>query len=134
MPPSKSHRAGAAPGFSAAWLPRLTEQARSALAGALDDDDYDIAGELLLTWPLLGVDAGPVESAALRVLCDVADQVGTLPSLTLGLASATAGLDAADAALLATYHTGYVFTALAALAPTVRWADAGAGVRAAAER
>lgn len=117
-------------GVPAAWLPRLTEQARSALAGALDDDDYDIAGELLLTWPLLGVDAGPVESAALRVLCDVADQVGTLPSLTLGLGSATAGLDAADAALLATYHTGYVFTALAALAPTVRWADAGAGVRA----
>ena len=116
-------------GVPAAWTPRLVEQARSALAGALDDDDYDIAGELLLTWPLLGVDAGPVESAALRVLCDIADQVGTLPSLTLGLASPAAGLDAADAALLATYHTGYVFTALAALAPTVGWADAGTGVR-----
>lgn len=116
-------------GVPAAWVPRLTEQARSALAGALDDDDYDVAGELLLTWPLLGVDAGPVESAALRVLCDVAEQVGTLPSLTLGLASAASGLDAGDAALLSTYHTGYVFTALAALAPTVGWAEPGVGVR-----
>jgi len=31
------------------------------------------------------VDAGPVETAALLVLRDVAETVGTLPSLTLGL-------------------------------------------------
>ncbi len=103
------------------WKPRLVDQARSALAGALDEDDYDLAGELLLTWPFLRETAGPVESTALMVLCDVADAVGTLPSLTLALVEGTDRLPAADAVVLSTYHTSFVFTALAALAPRVEW-------------
>lgn len=104
-------------------VPGLVAQARSALAGALDDDDYDLAGELLLTWPLLGVPAGPVEATALRVLAEVAEQVGTLPSLTLALPQPEgAAVAAADAAVLSTYHTGFVFTVLAALAGRVPWA------------
>ncbi|MBK8446636.1 MAG: hypothetical protein IPL41_08150 [Micropruina sp.] len=108
-------------GVPEAWKPRLIAQARSALAGALDEDDYDLAGELLLTWPFLAVPAGPVESAALAVVRDVAKAVGTLPSLTLGLADGAAGLDEGDAVVLSTYHTSFVFTALAALAPLVDW-------------
>lgn len=107
-------------GVPAEWVPRLVGQARSALAGALDEDDYDLAGELLLTWPFLRAPGAEVESVALRVLLEVAETVGTLPSLTLGL-DAPAGLDPAAATALSTYHTGYVFTALAALSATVTW-------------
>lgn len=107
-------------------LPGLIEQARSALAGALDDDDYDLAGELLLTWPLLRVPAGPVEAAALRVLTEVAGAVGTLPSLTLAAPlPEVPGLTVDEVALLSTYHTGFVFTVLAALAPLVPWQTPG---------
>jgi hypothetical protein len=60
----------------------LTE-ARSALAGALDDDDFDLAGELLLAWPLLKSKWEATSSFAFAVLTRVEDEVGLLPSLAI---------------------------------------------------
>jgi hypothetical protein len=57
--------------------------ARSALAGALDDDDFDLAGELLLTWPFLDAEWDFSASLAFAVLARVEDQVGILPSLAV---------------------------------------------------
>jgi len=112
----------------AALVPRLLPQARAALAGALDDEDWDLAGELLLTWPMLAADAGPAESTALAVLLDVADAVGTLPSATLAVTplDGLAPADRADAIVLAGYHTAYVLAILAASLDRCRWCDADA--------
>ncbi|MGN6219337.1 MAG: DUF6895 family protein [Microbacterium sp.] len=110
----------------ASLVPRLLAQAQAALAGALDDEDWDLAGELLLTWPMLAADAGPAESTALAVLLDLADAVGTLPSATLA-ATPLDGLaprDRGDAIVLAGYHTAYVLAILAASLPRCSWQGA----------
>jgi hypothetical protein len=68
-------------------LPRdpevLLADAEAALARALDDDDFDVAGELLLSWPLLRAGWSPAAELGLRVLTRVEDEVGYLPSLSL---------------------------------------------------
>jgi len=68
-------------------LPRTTTElvadAEPALARCLDDDDFDLSGELLLTWPLLRAAWSPSSTFALRVLTRVEDEVGFLPSLSL---------------------------------------------------
>ena len=68
-------------------LPRdreaLLADAEAALARSLDDDDFDVAGELLLAWPLLGVEWSPAAAFGWRVLARVEDEVGYLPSLSL---------------------------------------------------
>ncbi len=101
----------------------LLSQARSALAGALDDEDWDLAGELLMTWPLLGAAADSDAAVALAVVLEMAEAVGTLPSATLGTVDLgeLTGVDRADAIVLSTYHTAYVLALLAALAPLVTW-------------
>jgi len=105
-------------------VPGLLGQAQSALAGALDDEDWALAGELLMTWPLLGVPAGADASAALAVVLELAESVGTLPAPVTpvdldGLTSE----ERADAIVLSTCHTGFVLALLAALAPRVAWAS-----------
>jgi hypothetical protein len=56
---------------------------RSALAGALDDDDFDLAGELLLAWPFLDAAWDEPSSFAFAALAEVEDEVGGIPSLAL---------------------------------------------------
>lgn len=82
----------------------------SALAGALDDDDFDLAGELLLAWPFLQADWDPCASFAFRVLTRVEDEVGVLPSLALdrtGYEQQPAESRSQYVAAV-TYHTAYV--------------------------
>jgi hypothetical protein len=68
-------------------LPRdreaLLADAEAALARALDDDDFDVGGELLLAWPLLGAGLSPAAAFGWSVLARVEDEVGYLPSLSL---------------------------------------------------
>jgi hypothetical protein len=103
-------------------LPRPAEQiladARSALAGALDDDDFDLAGELLLAWSLLDAEPEPAASFAFRVLAKVEDEVGFLPSLAIdGEGYASQPAEARREYVTATtYHTAFVMGLLCAVA------------------
>lgn len=108
-------------------LPRpaaaLAEDASSALARCLDEDDFDLAAELLFTWPYTRQPWGPTAVFALRVLRAVDDELGFLPSMTLD-ADRHAELDASAARryfLRESYHTVYVMGLLSAasLAPGV---------------
>ena len=101
-------------------LPRpaaaLSQEAESLLAGAIDDDDFDLAGELVLTWPMLNLPWSAVSHYGLALLAAVEDEVGLLPSLaidatTLGQHHGTARRQLATAT---SYHTAYVMGLLAA--------------------
>ncbi|HKP69970.1 MAG TPA: hypothetical protein VJV05_11850 [Pyrinomonadaceae bacterium] len=102
------------------WLPseRILSIARSALAAVLDDDDFDLAGELLLSWPFLRAEWDDTASFAFAVLASVEDEVGVLPSLALDLneykklpSESRKNYVAAVA-----YHTAYVMGLLCASA------------------
>ena len=58
----------------------LLADAEAALARCVDDEDYDLAGELLLTWPLTGSRWSATASFAFRTLTFVEDEAGFLPS------------------------------------------------------
>ena len=107
-------------GFRSAFLPRersvILEEASSLLAKTLDDEDYDLAGEVLLTWPLIGAPWSAPPAFAFRVLASVEDHVGILPSGTtkpdrLGRLE---GKEKARYALATAYHTVYVMGFLCA--------------------
>ena len=57
--------------------------ATGAVAAVLDDDDFDVAAELLLAWPLLDASWSAIASFVFGVLCRVQDDVGALPSLAI---------------------------------------------------
>jgi hypothetical protein len=69
------------------WMPteRILSISSSALAAVLDDDDFDLAGEILLSWPFLREEWDDISSFAFAVLANVEDEVGVLPSLALDL-------------------------------------------------
>jgi hypothetical protein len=52
----------------------------AALAVALDRHDYDIAGELLMCWPMLGIEWSPTAVFAYRLLETVHEQAGFVPT------------------------------------------------------
>ena len=94
------------------WLPpgRILSISRSALAAVIDDDDFDLAGEILLSWPFLRMEWDDTSSFVFAVLARVEDEVGVLPSLALDLheynelpAESRKNYVAAVA-----YHTAYV--------------------------
>lgn len=68
-------------------LPRpkaeLVADAEAGLARFLDDDDFDVSAEVLLTWPLLRARWPAAAAFGFRVLERVEDEVGYLPSLSL---------------------------------------------------
>jgi hypothetical protein len=114
-------------GFNVApWpMPRGREaiitEAQGMLARCLHEQDYDLAGEVLLTWPLTGHSWNAAAVFAFRILAGVEDQAGFLPSPatrvdTMGQLQG----DARRKYLFATaYHTAYVMGLLcsAALQP-----------------
>jgi hypothetical protein len=65
-------------------LPRtrkeLTGEAEAMLAKCLDEQDYDLCGEVLLSWPLTGKSWSATSNFAFHVLAHVEDKVGFLPS------------------------------------------------------
>lgn len=103
-------------------LPRaraaILAEAEAALARCLDDEDYDLGGEVLMAWPLTGTAWSPAAAFGFRVLARVEDEAGFLPSPSTRLArlDVLQG-DDRDAYLLATaYHTAYVMGLLCAAA------------------
>ena len=94
----------------------LLQDAGAALARSLDEDDFDLCAELLLSWPYLRQPLSPTTRFGLEVLCAVEDEVGYLPSLGLK-AGELAELSAENrrrAVLDEAYHTIYVMGLLMA--------------------
>lgn len=103
---------------------KLIADAESALARCLDEDDFDLSGEVLLTWPLLCVRWSAASSFAFRVLTRVEDEVGFLPSLSLSEERYRELVGAARQryTIAAAYHTVYVMGLLCAAMLQSRWA------------
>jgi hypothetical protein len=98
----------------------LLGEAEAALARALDSEDYDVGGELLLTWPLTGMTWGAAATFGFRVLADIEDQVGFLPTAATRLdrLNALEGEARAEYLTATAYHTAYVMGLLCAAALT----------------
>lgn len=85
-------------------------QAASAIARFLDDDDFDLVGELLFTWPLLDLPMPAVARFAYEVLDHAATTVGLLPSAAMSAAAISDQPPTARTAytIAVSYHSAYV--------------------------
>lgn len=85
-------------------------EAADLLARCLDEENYDLGGEVLLAWPLAGAEWTPEASFAFRVLLRAEEEAGVLPApgLKADLRRELAGADPGREALAAGYHTAYV--------------------------
>ena len=103
-------------------LPRdhavILSEAEASLARCLDEQDYDLGGEVLLSWPLTGTRWSAGAIFGLRVLRTVEDKAGFLPAPVTRLERLRRiEGDARNCYFLATaYHTIYVMGLLCALA------------------
>ena len=103
-------------------LPRRRDvvlaEAEAALARCLDAQDYDLAGELLLAWPLTGKTWSPVATFAFQVLTAVEDEAGFLPTPATRIRELQTreGSDRTLYLLATAYHTAYVMGLLCAAA------------------
>ena len=101
-------------------LPRpkaeLVADAEPALARCLDDDDFDVSAEIVLTWPLLRARWSAAGAFAFRVLTRVEDEVGFLPSLSLAEERyrELEGAERKRYVVAEAYHTVYVMGLLCA--------------------
>jgi hypothetical protein len=91
--------------------------ADSALAAVLDADDFDLAAELLLTWPCLGLPMSNTAYFAFQVLKRVEDDAGILPSLSISMDDIERQPpDTRSAyATAVSYHTAFVMGILCAV-------------------
>lgn len=107
-------------GHQASCLPRsrswVLGQAQALLARFLDEEDYDLAAELLLAWPLTGARWSATAAFALRVLAGVEDEAGILPcgNVDLERLAQLQGPERARYALATSYHTALVMGLLCA--------------------
>ncbi len=112
-------------GIHAGRLPRAREsilaEAEGALAGCLDDQDYDLGGEFLFAWPLTGAPWSAAAAFAFRVLARVEDEAGFLPapSTRLDRLKKLEGAERSNYLFATAYHTAFVMGVLcsAALLP-----------------
>jgi hypothetical protein len=101
-------------GSCSARLPRsrraLAADAEAALGWCLDEEDYDLGAEVLLTWPLLGLRWSPVATFGFTVLTGVEDVAGFLPAPTTRLSRYKALREGERSryAVGSAYHTAYV--------------------------
>lgn len=99
----------------------LVRDAEAALVRCLEDEDYDLAGELLLSWPLTGTAWSATAAFTFQTLAFVEDEVGFLPSAGTKLKhlDRLVGTQRSDCLLASAYHTVYVMGLLcaASLAP-----------------
>jgi hypothetical protein len=102
---------------------RVSNDLDAALAISLDRQDYDLAGELLACYFMLGFRLTPSASFAFDVITAVENQAGFLPAPTLRLdrLAALGGADRSRYLLAASYHTIYVMGLLCALALHKPW-------------
>jgi hypothetical protein len=102
-------------------LPRLAEflgESEAVLARALMVEDYDLAAEALMAWPLTRSAWSPAAAFGFRVLASLEDKVGFLPA---GRSASKrvmelAGEEKTRYALASSYHTAFVMGMLCALA------------------
>jgi len=103
-------------------LPRargaILAEAEAALARCLDEQDYDLGGEVLLAWPLTGATWSPAAAFGFHVLARVEDQAGFLPApgTRLERLNKLQGGDRTNYLLATAYHTAYVMGLLCAAA------------------
>ncbi len=109
-------------GYSRRELPRARPDALAEsgvlLARSLLLGDFDLAGEVLMAWPLTGEPWSPTAAFGFRVLAELEDRVGFLPAKN-GTPAKFIDLVAAERtkyALASSYHTAYVMGMLCALA------------------
>jgi len=101
-------------------LPRpaaeILAEAEGALARCLDEEDYDLGGEVLLSWPLTKRPWSAAAAFGFRVLARVEDEAGFLPSQSTRLKRLDEmnGDERADYLLATGYHTAYVMGLLCA--------------------
>jgi hypothetical protein len=108
-------------GYADRPLPRprsiVLRDAAALLARALMLEDYDLAVEVLMAWPLTSAPWSPAGAFGFRVLAELEDEVGFLPAKngTPEKFYRLTGIDRTRYALAASYHTGYVWTMLCAM-------------------
>jgi hypothetical protein len=122
-------------------LPRarsvILAEAEAALARCLDEEDYDLGGEVLMAWPLTGRSWSSGAAFGFRVLARAEDDHGYLPAPGTPSGQREARDD--DRWLAGAYHTIYVMGLLCAAAlhagraPPRRIARRAAGDRGAAD-
>jgi len=101
-------------------LPRkrsvILAEAEAMLSCSLDEQDYDLSGEILLSWPLTGKYWSPAAAFAFKVLAHVEDVAGFLPSPSTRIAELKTldGTDRMRYLLSSAYHTAYVMGLLCA--------------------
>jgi hypothetical protein len=102
-------------------LPRPAEEflgeSAAVLARALIIEDYDLAAEVLMAWPLTSSVWSPAAAFGFRVLASLEDKVGFLPagpSVSKRLLQLT-GEERTKYALASSYHTAYVMGMLCAV-------------------
>jgi hypothetical protein len=102
-------------------LPRPTEEflgeSAAVLARALIIEDYDLAAEALMAWPLTSSVWSSAAAFGFRVLASLEDKVGFLPAgpLDSKRRPELAGDEKTKYALASSYHTAYVMGMLCAL-------------------
>jgi hypothetical protein len=85
-------------------------EAETMLARCLDEQDYDLSGEVLLSWPLTGKSWSPAAAFAFRVLAHVEDKAAFLPtpSTRISELKALEGVQRTQYLVATAYHTAYV--------------------------
>ncbi len=103
-----------------ALLPRrralILAEAEALLAHCIDEQDYDLSGEVLLSWPLTGKVWNAASAFAFRVLANVEDKAGFLPtpSTRISEIKAREGVERTQYLVSTAYHTAYVMGLLCA--------------------
>jgi hypothetical protein len=101
-------------------LPRpiatIIADAEAALAWALDEQDYDLGGEVLLAWPMMGRRWSAPAAFGFLVLVRVEDEAGFLPTpmTRVDRYLALTGDERTRYVLATAYHTVYVMGLLCA--------------------
>jgi hypothetical protein len=102
-------------------LPRLAEEflgeSAAVLARALIIEDYDLAAEALMAWPLTSFVWSSAAAFGFRVIASLEDKIGFLPAGPLASKRLLelAGDEKTRYALASSYHTAYVMGMLCAL-------------------
>ena len=102
-------------------LPRgqatIEADAEAALGRCLDDQDFDLGGEVLLTWPLLRRPWSAAATFGFGCLAAIEDEAGFLPGLSVSTEAFAAleGEQRTRYAVAMSYHTAYVMGLLCAL-------------------
>jgi hypothetical protein len=101
-------------GFRAGRFPRkralILDEAASLLAKCLDAEDYDLAGEIVMAWPLSGAPWPASAAFGFRVLARIEDAIGVLPGGTTRVdrLDRLQGKEKDLYVLGTAYHTAYV--------------------------